>query len=134
MIPYVPRWPLFVFIVCATYQMGASAFFHTYFCMNIKAGELLKYDLAGISFMIMGSCTPPYYYGFSCDESWWYGRFYIAQVYACCLMALVATLFKDSCGKLPQNFRRKFQLASFLFAGWSTVPGCLHMTYYSTED
>ena len=64
--------------ICAMFCLGASTFFHTYNCMSIKAQDLLKYDLAGICMMIMGSCTPPFYYGLSCETNWSWGKFYIA--------------------------------------------------------
>ena len=63
LVPYTPRWPLFFHLACATFQMGASAFFHNFYCVNKEACKLLKWDLAGICLMIMGSCTPPFYYG-----------------------------------------------------------------------
>ena len=63
LVPYTTRWPLFVHISCAIFMMGASAFFHNYWCMNSDSLKLRKFDLAGICMMIMGSCTPPFYYG-----------------------------------------------------------------------
>ena len=114
--------------------MGASAFFHNYFCMNSDAKNLLKWDLAGICMMIMGSCTPPFYYGMQCEESWGWGKFYLIQVYSCCLLALLVTLFQDSCGKISSNFKRKLQASCFLIAGYSCAPALIHMGYFSAPD
>ena len=93
LLPYTPRWPLFFHMVCATFQMGASAYFHNFYCVNKEACALLKWDLAGICLMIMGSCTPPFFYGFMCEDSWSWGKFYLAQVWTCSLLALLVTLF-----------------------------------------
>ena len=55
---------------CAIICMGASATFHLFKEHSHKSHKLLaKVDYAGISIMIAGSSTPPYYYSFFCEET-----------------------------------------------------------------
>ena len=79
--------------------------------------------------MIMGSCTSPFYYGFMCEDSWFYGKLYLVQVYLCCLFALYATMREvSSFGSLWLN------AIAFIVAGYSTVPGCLHLAWYMEKE
>ncbi len=88
---------------CAIICMGASATFHLFKEHSHKSHKLLaKVDYAGISIMIAGSSTPPYYYSFFCEEThcktfqlflnefllvW--RNLYIGLLYFFCLMALL---------------------------------------------
>ena len=50
--------------------MISSAIFHLFKDISANSHKLLaKFDYAGISFMIAGSCTPPVYYSFICEET-----------------------------------------------------------------
>ena len=63
--------------------------------MNKQALKLIRVDLAGIAFMIMGSCSPPMYYGMMCEDSWYYGKLFLGQVYLFCFIALAVTLSEE---------------------------------------
>lgn len=61
--------PLFIHMACAIICMGASATFHLLKEHSHKMHKsLAKVDYAGISIMIAGSSTPPFYYSFFCEE------------------------------------------------------------------
>ena len=61
--------PLFIHMACAIICMGASTTFHLLKDHSHKmSSSLAKVDYAGISIMIAGSSTPPYYYSFFCEE------------------------------------------------------------------
>ena len=80
--------------------------------------------------MIMGSCTAPFYYGFMCEESWFYGKIYLGQVYFFCFVALYVTL-KASGG---DNINMVVNAISYLVAGYSTGPGIYHLSNYMGEE
>ena len=65
----VRRWPLFVFLISAIICLGFSATFHLFYVHSCDVSYFLgKMDYAGISLLIAGSCYPPYYYLFFCNE------------------------------------------------------------------
>lgn len=67
---HVKKWPLFVMLVSAIICLSSSAIFHLFCAFSQKCHEFLsRMDYAGISILIAGSCYPPYYYFFYCDES-----------------------------------------------------------------
>lgn len=64
----VRRWPLFVFLTGAIICLTGSALFHWFFVHSeVTSVFLARLDYAGISFLIAGSCYPPYYYFFYCN-------------------------------------------------------------------
>ena len=90
---YVSRWPLFVHAAVAIFQMFCSAYYHNYMCQSKQRMYFLrKFDLVGITLMICGSCTPPFYYGFMCEEDSFYRNLYLVQVWFFCLIALIVSL------------------------------------------
>jgi len=127
---YVPRWPLLIHIAAAIIQMGASAYYHLYGTISCHEMKFLrKYDYGGICIMICGSTTAPFYYGFMCDDSFFWGKVYMAQVYACCLFALYVTLWKSA-----ETANLWVNAISYIIAGYSTVPGIYHLTYWSPPE
>lgn len=67
-IHYTPRWPLIVHYVCALLCFGFSTFYHLYNAHSKQVMNFfIRFDYAGICFMIAGSSTPPIYYSFACD-------------------------------------------------------------------
>lgn len=87
---------------------------------------LRKFDLLGICMMICGSCTPVYYYGFSCPGFEFYQAFYIAQVWIFCFVALYVSL-----RPAQKDFKKIWVLATaWIIAGYSTGPGLIHLTVY----
>lgn len=62
------RWPIFVFIVATICCLLLSSIYHTFNDFSPKARSLLsRVDYAGVSFLIAGSCFPPFYYIFYCE-------------------------------------------------------------------
>jgi predicted membrane channel-forming protein YqfA (hemolysin III family) len=67
--PGVPVWPLFVHVAGGIIMLGASTCHHTFRCCSAQhyaTGQ--RCDYSGIAVMIAASCTPPFYYGFICQE------------------------------------------------------------------
>lgn len=52
---------------------------------------LMRVDYGGISLLILGSCFPPFYYGFYCDAFLRY--FYLITVGSACLAAYIVSIF-----------------------------------------
>lgn len=52
---------------------------------------LMRVDYGGISLLVLGSCFPPFYYGFYCDNFLRY--FYLITVGSACLAAYVVSIF-----------------------------------------
>ena len=79
--------------------------------------------------MICGSSTPPFYYGFMCDEDRNWGRFYLIQVWSFSLIATALTLY------LIHDKERQWIFAlAYIIAGYSTLFGCIHLAYYQDES
>ena len=70
---YVPTWPLLVNALSAFFCMGCSCVYHLIYVYSSKVNtNFARLDYAGISILILGSCIPPYYYGFACPNvSFW---------------------------------------------------------------
>lgn len=121
--------PLLVHAVAAITMMSFSSYYHLFLCENAERGNLLRcFDFVGICVMICGSTTAPFYYGFQCEASQFWGSFYLLQVWSLCLIAMFLTLYyKDDPSKKMLN------AISYIVAGYSTVPGIIHLAYY-TED
>ena len=85
-------------------------------------------DFIGICIMICGSTTPPFYYGFMCDENRYWGWRYLIQVWSFSLIACLLTLVyrKD-------KEKQWINALAYIVAGYSTVPGIIHLCYYSDE-
>ena len=65
----VKRWPIFIFLLGAVSCLSMSAFFHLFWVQNKNLSEILaRFDYAGISLLIAGSCFPIYYYSFFCND------------------------------------------------------------------
>ena len=73
--------------------MGLSAYFHQFNCQcSTKFFYLQKLDFAGIATMVAGSVTPPFYYGFICNQATYYRWFYLGTVWICAIIALVCVI------------------------------------------
>ena len=104
-----------------------SAWYHNVYDQKESQATFWRsYDMAGISAMIMCSATPPFYYGMMC-HSW--GMIWLYQVWFFAIIAFVIAI------KPSLAFGKKWVLAlAFIVAGYSTVPGMIHATYYLPED
>ena len=65
----IGRWPLFIMLCAAIVCFGFSAFFHWFSIYSKNLFLVLsRLDYAGITFLIPGSCYPPYYYFYYCEK------------------------------------------------------------------
>lgn len=107
-------------------NLGFSAFYHNNNCVCENTMYFLrKFDLAGICIMIMGSATPPLYYGFMCSEMIFWRNVYMTQIYITCLTALAIAMHPSQ-----KNFKNTWVLATaFIVAGLSTSIGLMHCIF-----
>ena len=65
----IPRWPLFIMLSAAIVCLGCSTTFHWFGIYSKKVFKFLsRLDYAGITFLIPGSCYPPYFYFYYCEK------------------------------------------------------------------
>ena len=63
----IKRWPLFIMLSAAIVCFGFSTSFHWFSIYSKELYSLLsRLDYAGITFLIPGSCYPPYFYFYYC--------------------------------------------------------------------
>ncbi len=114
--------------------LGCSATFHLCFVHSEAASIILgKLDYAGISFLIAGSCFPPYYYLFYCST----GKFlyyllvlltvYLTFISVLALAVLICSLRKD----FGDPEKRGFRGFLFLSLGVSAGLPILHLILFS---
>lgn len=121
----VPRWPMFVHALSGIIQMGASAYYHLFQCVDEETHlKLQKFDFGAISIMIAGTTTSPFYYGFMCEQMTYYRHLYLGIVWVSCIVAAAVTI-------IPRKQNIIIVLIADLIAGWSTVPGIIHLAFYS---
>lgn len=61
----ITRIPLYIHMLSAIVCLSMSTFFHWFSCWNERVNNYLsRLDYGGISFLIAGSCMPPYFYSF----------------------------------------------------------------------
>lgn len=116
-------------LAAAIMMMSFSSGYHLFYCMGHEEAVLMRsLDLCGICIMICGSTTPPFYYGFMCDDNRSWGYFYIGQVWLFCFVATYLTM-------IYRNRPEKKMLCAiaFIVAGYSTGPGMIHLGYYSED-
>ena len=65
----IGRWPLFLMLSAAIVCFGFSTSFHWFsiYSKNLYS-FLCRRDYAGITFLIPGSCYPPYFYFYYCEK------------------------------------------------------------------
>lgn len=65
----VGRWPLFIMLSAAIICFGFSTSFHWFSIYSKEVYSFLcRLDYAGITFLIPGSCYPPYFYFYYCEK------------------------------------------------------------------
>ena len=65
----IGRWPLFIMLSAAIVCFGFSTSFHWFSIYSKNLYSLLcRFDYAGITFLIPGSCYPPYFYFYYCER------------------------------------------------------------------
>jgi len=66
-ITYASRWPIILFFFSAIFCLISSGTFHLLYEHSEKFYSIfLQLDIAGVNFLIFGSCVPLIYYGFFC--------------------------------------------------------------------
>ena len=69
----VKRWPLFIMLSASIACLGCSAIFHWFSIYNKQVYAFLsRLDYAGITFLIPGSCYPPYFFFYYCEKCKFY--------------------------------------------------------------
>ena len=90
LINYTPRWPLMMHYTCAMLMFGMSTIYHLFNSHSKRMMSFwIKFDYAGICFMIAGSGTCPIYYSFACPELEDWRWFYLSILWGCCFITLV---------------------------------------------
>ena len=65
----IGKWPLFIMISAAIVCFGFSTAFHWFSIYSKNLYSILcRLDYAGITFLIPGSCYPPYFYFYYCKK------------------------------------------------------------------
>ena len=120
--------PLFVHLAGAIFMMTCSWYYHNYQCQcSERMKYLRKFDLSGICMMICCSATPAIYYSYMCEESWFYGKLFLGQIYVCCFGALYVTM----CQGVSKNekYRKIIAAIAYLVAGYSCAPALIYATF-----
>lgn len=121
------RWPLFVMLASAVLCLGFSATFHTFNILSKKIhSKFSRLDYAGISLLIAGSCYPPYYYFFHCEQ-------FLKIVYLVFITVFSVSVFLYS---LTSDFhtpkRKPLRGWLFLTLGISAGIPVLHMGFFGS--
>ena len=65
----IGKWPLFIMLSAAIVCFGFSTSFHWFSIYSKNLYSILcRLDYAGITFLIPGSCYPPYFYFYFCEK------------------------------------------------------------------
>ena len=79
----IRRWPIFIMLLSAILCLAFSAIFHMLSPMSKKVCTILsRFDYAGISLLIAGSCFPPNFYFFNCEPFLCYSYLTFISVFA----------------------------------------------------
>jgi len=124
----VKKWPLFVFLIGAISCLSMSTVFHLFFVKSKELSEFLaRFDYAGISLLIAGSCFPIYYYSYFCKE--FFRIFYLSLISAVCLFIFLFSLTKT----FTHPSKRKVRGVLFLVAGLSTAIPIVHLLFIGDD-
>ena len=114
----------FHLLISAIICLGCSAIFHWFSAHSEKTNDILaRLDYAGISILVAGSCYPPYYFFFYCEQ-------FYRTVYLAFISIFAASVFLYSFQKnfnKPQN--RKFRGSLFLTLGISAAIPIIHLIF-----
>ena len=65
----IKKWPLFIMLSASIVCFGFSSSFHWFSIYDQRVYSILsRLDYAGITFLIPGSCYPPYFYFYYCEK------------------------------------------------------------------
>jgi channel protein (hemolysin III family) len=120
----ITRVPLYIFMASAIICLSFSSFFHLFTCYNHNINNYLsRLDYGGISFLIAGSCMPPYFYCFYCPETKLYAYLYTLVILGICFLAFVVTLLP----RFDSPKYRKFRALLYVAAGLSSAIPVFHL-------
>lgn len=124
----ISRWPLFVFLFSAIICLGSSAIFHWFSALSEKWSEILaRLDYAGISILIAGSCYPPYYYFFYCENLFRNGYLIFVTLLA------LGVFFYSFDKEFAKPHMRKIRGLLFIGLGISAGVPILHLTFFKYD-
>ena len=110
------RWPLFIFLISAILCLSFSAIYHLIGCVSKTYHEVLsRFDYGGISLLVTGSCFPPYYYFFYCEQK--FSIFYLIFISTFGITTFCLSLTKSFNSPKMREFRGKLFLIFGLSAG-----------------
>lgn len=117
-VTYVPRWPLFVMLCSAITCFSCSAAYHLFYIRSWAIYQtLLKFDIGGICFLIMGSIYPVNYYVFACKDVLHLRYFFMALITISTLVTF-CILMVD---KFSQHKYKPLRNSLFVFLGFSAM-------------
>ena len=65
----IGKWPLFIMLSSSIICFGFSTSLHWFSIYSKNLSSILsRLDYAGITFLIPGSCYPPYFYFYHCEK------------------------------------------------------------------
>ena len=121
----IKRFPLFIMLFSSIICLLFSSIYHLLRDISNNYHKILsKFDYAGISILIAGSCYPPYYYFFFCSQN--LIIFYLSFITIFGLIVFFYTLLSDS--HLSKN--RKLRGILFLIFGISAGIPIIQMTFF----
>ena len=120
------RFPLFIILSSAILCLIFSVFFHLIGIISKNYYKILsKFDYAGISLLIAGSCYPPYYYFFYCSN--FLRNFYLTFITTFGICVFFYSLRTDF--YLPS--KRFFRGILFLIFGISAGVPIVHISLFN---
>ena len=121
----IKRFPLFIMLISSIICLTFSSVYHLLRDISNNYHKILsKFDYAGISILIAGSCYPPYYYFFYCSQN--LIIIYLSFISIFGLIVFFYTLLSDS--HLSKN--RRIRGILFLIFGISAGIPIIQMTFF----
>jgi adiponectin receptor len=113
-----------IYAASAVYTFGASLSYHWFNCMSsVHHTCLLRMDISGIGFLILGSFYPPVYYSFYCHPNW--GIFYLTLETVLCICCSVMMLVP----RFATDDYRRFRVSLFFGISAVSIFPLLHLFY-----
>lgn len=125
---YVSRWPLYVNLASACLCFGFSAVFHLFQIHSHKLRTiLLRLDLGGICFLIMGSGYPLIFYPFACKPEFYARNVFCVIITTACLCVFWMVMTP----KFNQPQYRPIRSFMFVILGLSMTIPLIYLKYYA---
>lgn len=120
----ITRVPLYIHMMSGIICLSLSSFFHLFCSCSEHANNYFsRLDYGGISFLIAGSCMPPYFYSFYCEETITFAYVYSIVIYSICSAAFIVTMLP----RFDQPKYRKLRAILYISAGLSTAFPAIHI-------